>query len=351
MVYKIGIIGAGVIGRLRARTVHANAQTALTAVFDPDLALAAAAAVGGAIPVTSLDALFDQPLDAVIISSPIHVHEAAAVEAFQRGLHVLCEKPLSNSVTSCRDMVAAAVSAERVFAVGFNQRLLPSMKYIRGILDAGTIGALDHVRLFGGHDGLGNFRTDWQYRMPESGGGATMDIGIHMADFGRYFLGDITEVYGSASERVWKLPGSEDNAIAIFHNQQGIPASYHATWNEWAGFRVVVEVYGELGMVRGSYGPMRNTLITHERPGARRRTTRKFYPDVILREKLQSWEVTTQLSFAEELEQFVARMEGATGGTLADGHDGLRAVEVAHAIRQSAHSRQVVQLPPLGPMR
>lgn len=87
MVHKIGIIGAGVIGRLRARTVHANPRTTLTAVFDPDPSLAAASAGGGAIPVTSLDALFDQPLDAVIISSPVHVHEAAAVEAFQRGLH------------------------------------------------------------------------------------------------------------------------------------------------------------------------------------------------------------------------------------------------------------------------
>jgi predicted dehydrogenase len=351
MVHRIGLIGAGVIGRLRARTVHANAQTTLAAIFDPDPALAAAAAVGGAVPVTSLDALFDQPLDAVIISSPVHVHEAATLEAFARGLHVLCEKPLSNTVAGCSRMVAAAVAADRIFAVGFNQRLLPSMQYIRDILDAGTIGALDHVRLFGGHEGLANFRADWQYRMPESGGGATMDIGIHMADFGRYFLGDITEVYGTASERVWKVPGSEDNAIAIFHNQHGTPASYHATWNEWAGFRLVVEVYGELGMVRGSYGPMRNTLITHERPGARRRTTRKFYPDVILREKLQSWEVTTQLSFAEELTQFVARMEGTPGGALADGHDGLRAVEVAHAIRQSATTRQVVQLPPLGRMR
>ncbi len=351
MVYKIGIIGAGVIGRLRARTIHANPKTQLTAVFDPDQAAATRAVSGSAIPVTTLETFFEQPLDAVIISSPVHLHAEASLEAFRRGLHVLCEKPMANTVDGCRQMVAAAVAADRVLAVGFNQRLLPSMQYIREILDAGTIGEIDHIRLFGGHDGLANFRADWQYRVPESGGGATMDIGIHMADFGRYFLGDITEVYAVTSERTWQLPGSEDNAIAIFRNPEGIPASYHATWNEWAGFRVAVEVYGRLGMVRGSYGPMRNTLITHERPGARRHTTRKFYPEVILRERLQSWEVTTQMSFAEELATFLLRIEGTTGGALADGHDGLRSVEVAYAMRESSAAHQVIQLPPLGPMR
>lgn len=351
MVHKIGIIGAGVIGRLRARTVHANQQTTLTTVFDPDQALASAAAAGTATPVATLESFFAQPLDAVIISSPVHLHADACVEAFRRGLHVLCEKPMSNTVEGSRQMVDAAAAADRVLAVGFNQRLLPSMKYIREILDAGTIGEIDHVRLFGGHDGLANFRADWQYRVPESGGGATMDIGVHMTDFGRYFLGDITEVYAVTSERTWQLPGSEDNAIAVFRNPDGVPASYHATWNEWAGFRVGVEVYGRLGMVRGSYGPMRNLLITHEQPGARRHTSRKFYPEVILREKLQSWEITTQMSFADELAIFVSRMEGTTGGALADGHDGLRSVEVAYAMRESSATRCVVQLPPLGPMR
>lgn len=351
MTCKIGVIGAGVIGRLRARTVHEHPETSLTAVFDPDPAAARAAAGNGPAAVADLDLFFDQQLDAVIISSPVHVHEEACARAFSRGLHVLVEKPMSNSAASCRRIVAAAAAADRVLSVGFNQRLLPSMKYIRQVLDAGTIGEVDHVRLFGGHDGLANFRADWQYRTPESGGGATMDIGIHMADFGRFFLGDITEVYGVATERVWRVPGSEDNAMAIFRNPQGIPATYHATWNEWAGFRVAVEVYGRLGMVRGSYGPMRNVLITHEEPGSARRVTRKLYPEVVLREKLRSWESTTQISFAGELQDFIDRIGGGMAGWSADGHDGLRSVEVAEAIRESSATRQVVSLPPLGSMR
>jgi predicted dehydrogenase len=350
MPIRIGIVGAGVIGRLRAQSVRASTATKLLAVADPDGAAAKRLAGGDAVAVTELDRLWDQPLDAVIVSSPVQYHAEACVAALSRGLHVLVEKPLTNSLESAESVVAAARQAGRVLAVGFNLRYFPSMAYIRRVIDDGTIGDLIHVRLFGGHDGLANFRADWQYRAPESGGGATMDIGIHLSDLARFYLGDITEVYGVASERVWQVEGSEDDAIAVLRNPAGVPARYHATWDEWEGYRLVVEAYGTLGMVRGSYGPMRNLLITHERPGAPRRTVKKWYPEVMLREKFRSWETTTEMSFEDELRDFVARIQGQPGGWLADGHDGLRSMQVAAAVRQSSASREAVHLPPLGPL-
>ncbi len=348
MPIRIGIVGAGVIGRMRAASVRANPATVLVAVADPDLAAARRVAGAGATAVATLDQLWGTPLDAVIVSSPVQFHADACVAALSRGLHVLVEKPITNSVASAEAVVSAAKESGRVLAVGFNLRYFPAMAFVRRTIDDGTIGELVHVRLFGGHDGLANFRAEWQYRAPESGGGATMDIGIHLSDLARFFLGDITEVYGVASEQVWQVPGSEDDAIAVLRSPSGVAARYHATWDEWEGYRLVVEAYGTLGMVRGSYGPMRNLLITHERPGAPRRTQRKWYPEVMLREKFRSWETTTQLAFAEELRDFVARIEGHPGGWLADGHDGLRAVQVAAAVRQSSATREAVHLPPLG---
>lgn len=349
MTVRIGVIGAGVIGRLRAMTLTSSPATSLAAVCDvvPDLA---AAAAGGAPALTDLEAFFAVPMDAVIISSPVHLHEEAALAAFERGLHVLCEKPMSNTAASCRRMTEAARAAGRVLAVGFNLRYYPSFKYVRDVVDRGVIGEVDHIRLFGGHDGLANFRADWQYRAPQSGAGATMDVGIHMSDLGRHFLGDITEVYGVVSEGVWQVPGSEDNALAVFRNPAGLAASYQATWNEWRGYQVAIEVYGRHGMVRGCYAPMQNLLITHAEPGAPRRAVRKRYPEVIVREKLRGWQSTTRITFEEELVDFLARIAGGSGGRLADGHDGLRAVEVSEALRRSAASREAVHLPPLGPL-
>ena len=78
MVHKLGVIGAGVIGRLRARTVHEDPRTTLTAVFAPDPAVAAASAVGGAVPVTTLEAFFKKACEA-LHSHPEDYEEVAIV--------------------------------------------------------------------------------------------------------------------------------------------------------------------------------------------------------------------------------------------------------------------------------
>lgn len=348
---RIGVVGAGVIGQLRARTIRENPRTELAAVLDPARDAAERAVSGsGARAITRLEEFQDVPMDAVIVSSPPHVHEEACLAAFARGRHVLCEKPLSNSVEGCRRIVDAAIAARRVLGVGFNLRYYPAIKFVKDTIDSGRIGKLDHLRVFGGHEGLSKFRIDWQYRAPESGGGAMWDVGIHMTDVARYLLGEVTQVYGIMSESVWNVPGSEDNAIAVFRSPEGIPASYHATWTEWKGYRFYVEAYGSLGMVRGYYAPMNNLLITQDRPGGVRKTTRKLYPEIMVREKLKSWQSTALLSFAEELEDFLALTEGRRDVKIADGYAGLRTVELADAVRRSTEKGEVVRLPVLGRM-
>ncbi|MBC7791194.1 MAG: Gfo/Idh/MocA family oxidoreductase [Anaerolineae bacterium] len=348
---RIGIIGAGVIGQLRARSVREHPSTELAAVLDTSVDAAAKAAEGtGAHALTSLAAFLDVAMDAVIISSPVHVHEEACLGALERGRHVLCEKPLSNTVESCRLIVDAAIRADRILAVGFNLRYYPSIKFVKDSIDEGLIGDLDHLRVFGGHEGLPKFRVDWQYKAPESGGGAMMDVGIHMTDVARYLLGEITQVYGVMSESVWKVPGSEDNAVAVFRNAKGIPATYHATWTEWKGYQFYVEAYGNLGMVRGFYAPMQNLLITQDRPTGPRKKKRLLYPEIMLREKLKSWHSTALQSFRGELQDFLAMTEGRFDVPLADGYAGLRAVEVAAAVRKSSETGQVIHLPVLGRM-
>ena len=348
---RIGIVGAGLIGQLRARTVREHPTARLAAVLDPSAEAAAKAVADSGAPVCGeLERFLDQDMDAVIVSSPVHLHEEACLASFRRGRHVLCEKPLANSVAACRRIVDAALAAGRVLAVGFNLRYYPSFRFVRDTVASGRIGELDHLRVFGGHDGLANFRADWQYKAPVSGGGAMMDVGIHATDVARWLLGEITEVSGVLSESIWKVPGSEDNAVAVLRSPAGIPAHYQATWTEWKGYQTFVEAYGSLGMVRGSYAPMQNLLITQERPGGPRSKQRRFYPEIMLREKLRTWQSTALLTFQEELADFLARIGGGPGGQLADGYAGLRAVEVAAAVRHSSATSEVVRLPALGVM-
>jgi len=348
---RIAVIGAGVIGQLRARTIRDNPATELAGMADPDLERARRAAAGssGARVVGDWRDLLSLPgLDAVVVSSPVQHHEEAVLAAFSAGLHVLCEKPLANSVDACRRMLDAARAAGRELAVGFNHRYYPSIKYVRSVIADGRIGTLDHLRIFGGHDGLANFRADWQYQGALSGGGAMMDVGIHMTDLALHFLGDISDVYGVSSGRIWNVPGSEDNAMAIFRSPAGPSAIYQATWTEWKGYRFWIEAYGDRGMVRGYYAPMFNLLVTSDRPGGRRKRTMKFYPEIILREKFRSWTSTALESFREELADFLRMCAGERDVVLADGVAGVRAVEIAHAVYRSTEEGQPVRLADLG---
>ena len=104
-------------------------------------------------------------------------------------------------------------------------------------------------------------------------------------------------------------------------------------------------------MVRGAYAPMQNLLITQAKPGAPRKVEKKRYLDLMVKEKLKSWTYTTQLTFDGELADFLALTRGQWTGALADGHDGLRSLQVADAVRRSTATREAVHLTPLGSMR
>src|SRR5688572_23122484 len=252
---RIAVIGIGVIGRLRAETVASNAAIELCGVADVNWVSAAEAATAFRTkPFADYRVMIDELRpEAVIISSPAMLHEVMCLFALDRGCHVLVEKPLSNSLDSCRRILASAEEAGLALAVGFNHRFYPAIQYLKRVLADGAIGTIDHLRIYGGHDGLHNFRADWMYKSELSGGGCMMDIGIHMTDLPRFVAGEIESVYGFPSGSIWKVPGSEDNAVAIMHTKAGVPITYQATWTEWRGFHWHVDVYGSLGMARAAY--------------------------------------------------------------------------------------------------
>lgn len=348
---RIGIIGAaGKIGQMRVQTVQENPKTTLAAVMDLSAEKAAALAKGAPV-FTELDRFLDVPMDAVIISTPAHVREPLCLAAFARGLHVLSEKPLHHTVDGSRRIVEAARTARRHLGGGFNMRYYPAFAFVKDIMASGQIGEIDHVRIYGGHEGLPKFAYDWEYKAEISGGGALWDVGIHMSDMARYLLGEITEIYGVATEKVWKVPGSEDNAMAIFKSPSGVSAIYQATWTDWKGYQSAVEVYGSHGMVRGAYAPMQTMLITMEKSGGKVTKVTNRFPGIQIREKLKSWKTTALNSFAAELAEFVALTEGREGLRIADGHAALRAVEIAAAVPESSRTGQPVKLANLGPMR
>ena len=344
---KIGVIGTGMIGRLRAETAHENPGCRLIAVCDVDQASAEDTGQSlGAAAYTDYRRMLERGgLDAVVVSGPAPLHEQMCVDCFEAGLHVLVEKPLAKDVETCERILAAQKKAGKALGIGFNHRFYPAMKYVKDTLRQGTLGDLDHFRVYGGHDGLNNFRADWMFKGELSGGGAMMDVGIHMTDLARYLAGEITEVYAVVSDRMWQVDKSEDNAICVFKTKAGLPIIYQATWNAWKGYEVSVEAYGKLGMVRGSYAPMFNLLVTQAGPGEPRKKTYKAYPEIILREKLQGWQTSSKGTFQGELQDFLRMCRGEPAHDLANAWDGLRSVQITEAVYESSRTGQPVTLP------
>ena len=83
---RIGVVGAGKIGSMRVQTVKENSETELAAVLDINPALAEQAVAGMSAPaLTELNAFLESQMDAVVVSTPPHLHEDACIGAFERG--------------------------------------------------------------------------------------------------------------------------------------------------------------------------------------------------------------------------------------------------------------------------
>jgi UDP-N-acetylglucosamine 3-dehydrogenase len=340
---RFGLIGGGDIGRLRGEALLRGPHR-LTAVADLDAARAAAAAApNGAAHTTAWRTLLERDdVDAVIVSTPPLLHEEMVVAALESGKHVLCEKPLGRSVEECRAMLDAAEHAGRVLATGFNYRFYPSFSMARDLLARGEIGELSHIRAYGGYSATGHNQA-WVHDAEVVGGGALHDIGIHMIDLTRSFLGDVVSVAREASGSVWNFEGCEDNGFLLMRSSTGRIASLHASWTEWGRYHFSIELVGSHGAIRASCFPMRLQVRRAEHTGGRARTRVHRFPAVFLGEHLRSYRWVVVRSFVEEHDAF-ARLVRGEPSPIATGLDGLRAIAIARgataldSVRESSAS-------------
>ncbi|HWQ03158.1 MAG TPA: Gfo/Idh/MocA family oxidoreductase [Candidatus Nitrosotenuis sp.] len=327
---RIGLVGCGSIGELRAKAIKKNTNCRLVAVSDVDAARAAGFAVkfGAAAEKDWASVLRRADVDAVVISTPPNSHAEIAIAALQAGKHVLCEKPLARTPDECRQMIAAAQAAGRTLATGFNYRFYPSVMKAREFFDAGAIGELDHIRAYTGYTADAH-NQPWIRDVAVMGGGALRDNGIHLIDTVLYFFGEPAEVKGCGTERVWKFQGCEDNGFAILRNAAGNVATLHASWTEWTGYKFSVEIYGTRGCIRIRCFPMITEIVSGGVDSPRGSRRAFYFPFVHIMEHLQSYRWIVVQSFVKEFDEFRAAIAGKKSA-IASGRDGLLAVDVAH---------------------
>ena len=151
-------------------------------------------------------------VDLVDICTPGDTHADIAIAALRAGKHVLCEKPLANTVAEAEAMVAAAREArvDGVRAmVGFTYRRVPAIGLARHLVAEGRIGDVRHVRAQYLQDWLADADAplSWRLDKAKAGSGALGDIGAHVVDLTQFLTGDrITEVSGRMETFVKERP-------------------------------------------------------------------------------------------------------------------------------------------------
>lgn len=323
---RVGIVGAGLQGRRRARAVLAAGRAEIAVVADVDRQAAAElAAETGAVFTTVWEEVIAADVNAVLICTPPHLHAPIAVAAAGAGKHVLCEKPLARNCVEGQRMVEAARAGGVVLKCGFNLRHHPGIRQARVWIDGGEIGEAVFLRLCYGIGGRPGYEQEWRARAEINGGGQLMDQGMHALDLCRYFLGEFTTVKGVVATGFWPISPLEDNAFGLLKTEKGQVASLHVSWTQWKNI-FSLEVYGREGYVAveglgGSYGNERAIL-------GRRDFSRPFTETVVeFRGEDRSWQV--------EWQEFCAAIrEGREPA--GSGQDGLEALKLAFMLYDSA---------------
>ena len=147
---RVGIVGGGAVVQVAHLPVLKKMKgIELRALCDNDLPKARALADRFGIKDTFDDIeelLRYEALDAVVVSSPTHLHEAHVAAALSANLHVLVEKPFTISAASAQRIVRAVEKRDRIVMVGMNHRYRPDVQIVRSFVQNGELGTIESVR-------------------------------------------------------------------------------------------------------------------------------------------------------------------------------------------------------------
>jgi len=225
---ELGVTGpelrVAMIGHAFMGAAHSHGWRTAPHVFDLPLRPVMAVLCGRSVSQASADRLgwasvasswqevvVRDDIDLIDICVPGYLHEPVAIAALAAGKHVLCEKPLANTLAEARLMAAAASSAASAGGVraggvrtmvGFNYRRVPAIARARALIAQGGIGQVREVRASYLQDWLADPAAPWTWRMSaeQAGSGALGDIGSHIIDLAQYLTGSQVSAVSAVSE-------------------------------------------------------------------------------------------------------------------------------------------------------
>jgi predicted dehydrogenase len=333
---RVALIGAGRFGAKRANVVGRSARSTLAVVAD--VAIDLAEAVGKKFDCHTTtnwrEAVTQENVDAVIVSTPTHMSSQVSLFAVQAGKHVLTEKPCAASWADFVTVVQMAQARDICLKAGYNHRYHPGLRQAHEYFTKGAIGRPLTIQCFYGHGGRIGYEHEWRSQAGLSGGGQLLDQGVHALDLFLWFLGDIQEVAAMVSTAFWPIAPAEDNVFATMRASSGAIAQLHASWTYWKN-KFSFTLIGEKGYLcvdglGGAYGPERFCLGVRENPGE---VPKELWSD------FAGPDDSLELEWEDFLDSIAEGREPMSGGK-----EALRTLLLVDTIYRAARERRTIQV-------
>jgi predicted dehydrogenase len=250
---RAGVIGTGLIATLKHLPAwqRAGDTARVTAICDVDPERGREVAAKFGIPAaysSTAEMYAKEKLDLVDICTPPATHARLAIEAVEKGAHVLLEKPMATSLAECDAIIVAAKKANRSVSLAHSDLFYPSFMKARQMVEAGAIGTFRGMRIFLStpSDYITSRPDHWAHRLP---GGVLGETGPHVVYMTLAFIRPVVKMQILGQKILGEYPWSpyEDYRITLAgeHATSSIALTYATT--QWAA---EVELWGTDGLLR-----------------------------------------------------------------------------------------------------
>ena len=343
---RIGVTGSGFMGRTHVEAAHRLDSTEIVAVTGGRRAEKLAADYGIDCEPDTPSLVARTDIDAIVITTPHHVHCQEALWAAETGKHALVEKPLATSLEDCDRMQAAFEDQQLVLSVGYHQRFRQSILQTRQLLSEGAIGkvrclqtsALFDITTMREDEGFGG---KWSWWKDPRSVAHLINGAPHTVDLCRWWLGTEIATIAAHSDTFREENPNENTTMALISFTDGTACTYWSSSvlpdpgfpNESFRFRFMgdeglldLDPYGKLQLTRhGSW----ETVYEQ--------------PPVGFDQADAAYQTPRMGAYCDQMQAFVNSIQGNPGGegTVADGRAGVAAVL---AMLESSACKQTITL-------
>lgn len=329
---KLGVLGAGRIGKIHAETLALYfPDTEVSAIADPVQSAADETAARLGIPVSTADSsavIQRDDVEAVVICSSTDTHVQYIIEAARAGKHIFSEKPIDMNLARIDEALAAVEAAGVQLQIGFNRRFDPNFARIRRAVESGEIGAPQRVHIISRDPGpppISYIRVS---------GGMMLDMTIHDFDMARFLIGaEVDEIYATAAVMVDPAigeAGDVDTALIVLKFANGVIGTIDNSRKAVYGYDQRVEVFGSGGKIETDNNYPNSASVS---------SAQSVYRDLPLNFFLERY----RQSYTVEMRAFVDAVRGG-GQVPVTGRDGRVPVVMAKAARLSIMENRPVKL-------